>query len=181
MTVAVYPGSFDPVTYGHLDITARASNLFERLYVAVLHNPAKQALFSVEERLAMLEEACRPFPNVRCEAFSGLVVEYAASRQARAIVRGLRAVSDFEYEFVMATMNRHLNSQLDTVFSMTASEYAFVSSSLIKEVARFGGDVSRWVPPGVARRLRARFEQMAQQQDGSDMRRRPQPEEGGRR
>lgn len=157
MTVAVYPGSFDPVTYGHLDIIARASRLFDRLHVAVLENPSKRALFTVEERLAMLEEACRPYPNVTCESFSGLVVQYAASRQARAIVRGLRAVSDFEYEFVMATMNRHLDPRIDTVFIMTSSEYAFVSSSLVKEVASFGGDVSRWVPPGVAERLRARF------------------------
>ncbi len=157
MTVAVYPGSFDPVTYGHLDIVARASRLFDRLYVAVLENPAKRALFSVEERLAMLEEACRPYTNVRCESFSGLVVEYAAARQATAIVRGLRAVSDFEYEFVMATMNRHLDDRVETVFIMTSSEYAFVSSSLVKEVASFGGDVSRWVPPGAAKRLRERL------------------------
>lgn len=161
MTIAVYPGSFDPVTFGHLDIIARASRLFDVLYVAVLKNPGKRPLFSAEERLAMLEEACRPFPNVRCEAFSGLVVQYAASRGAAALVRGLRAVSDFEYEFVLATMNRHLNGQIDTVFIMTSSEYAFVSSSLIKEVAQFGGDVGRWVPPGVAQRLRARLQGLA--------------------
>ncbi|WP_324717684.1 pantetheine-phosphate adenylyltransferase [Carboxydochorda subterranea] len=157
MSVAVYPGSFDPVTFGHLDIITRAAALFDTLYVAVLQNPSKQPLFSVEERLAMLQEACRPLSNVRCETFSGLVVDYARSRHAIAIVRGLRAVSDFEYEFVMATMNRNLESRIDTVFIVTSSEYAFISSSLIKEVARFGGDVGRWVPPGVAERLRSRF------------------------
>ena len=157
MAIAVYPGSFDPVTYGHLDIITRAAVIFEELYVAVLENPAKTPLFSVEERLAMLQDACRPLPNVRCEAFSGLVVDYARTKGARVLVRGLRAVSDFEYEFVMATMNRHLNGEVDTVFIMTSSEYAFISSSLVKEVARFGGDVGRWVPPGVARRLRERL------------------------
>lgn len=157
MSVAVYPGSFDPVTYGHLDIITRASQLFDTLYVAVLGNPNKQPLFTVAERLAMLEQACRPLPNVRCESFSGLVVDYARSRQAVAIVRGLRAVSDFEYEFMMATMNRHLEGRVDTVFIMTSAEYAFVSSSLIREVARFGGDVGRWVPPGVAEHLRRRL------------------------
>jgi len=157
VAVAVYPGSFDPVTYGHLDIIARASAIFDRLLVAVLENPSKTPLFSTQERLEMLAEACRPLPNVQCEAFSGLVVDYARSRGARVLVRGLRAVSDFEYEFVMATMNRHLNAEVDTVFIMTSSEYAFISSSLVKEVARFGGDVERWVPAGVARRLKERL------------------------
>ncbi len=157
MAVAVYPGSFDPVTFGHLDIIGRASAIFDRVYVAVLRNPAKTPLFSVDERLAMLKEACQDLANVRCEAFSGLVVDFARSKGARVIVRGLRALSDFEYEFVMAAMNRHLNTEVETVFIMTSSEYAFVSSSLIKEVAQFGGDVTRWVPPGVARRLAGRF------------------------
>lgn len=157
MAVAVYPGSFDPVTFGHLDIIGRASGIFDRVYVAVLRNPSKTPLFSVDERLAMLEEACQDLANVRCEAFSGLVVDFARSKGARVIVRGLRALSDFEYEFVMAAMNRHLNTEVETVFIMTSSEYAFVSSSLIKEVAQFGGDVTRWVPPGVARRLASRF------------------------
>lgn len=153
MTIALCPGSFDPVTFGHLDIVERASRLFERVHVAVLENPNKKALFTLDERLEMIEEATRGWPNVSTGVFSGLVVDYARDVGATAIVRGLRAVSDFEYEFQMASMNRHLNSQVETVFVMTSSEYAFLSSSLVKEIARYGGDVSRWVPQNVRARL----------------------------
>ncbi len=155
--IAVYPGSFDPVTYGHLDIITRAAHLFDQLYVAVLHNPAKQPTFSADERVEMLRECSAHLANVHCEQFDGLVVAYARSRGAVAIVRGLRAVSDFEAEFKMAAMNRYLDPDIETVFMMTASEYSFISSSIVKEVASFGGDVRQYVPPGVARRLAARF------------------------
>lgn len=153
MRIALCPGSFDPVTYAHLDIVQRASRLFDRVHVAVLENPNKNPLFSLEERLEMLKEATKDWPTVEQGVFSGLVVEYARQVGASAIVRGLRAVSDFEYEFQMAAMNRHLAEDVETVFVMTSSEYAFVSSSLIKEVVRYGGDVSRWVPPNVKERL----------------------------
>jgi len=151
--IALCPGSFDPVTYAHLDIVQRASRLFDRVHVAVLENPNKNPLFSLEERLEMLKEATKNWSKVEQGVFSGLVVEYARQVGASAIVRGLRAVSDFEYEFQMAAMNRHLAEDVETVFVMTSSEYAFVSSSLIKEVVRYGGDVSRWVPPNVKERL----------------------------
>lgn len=153
MRIALCPGSFDPVTYAHLDIVQRASRLFDRVHVAVLENPNKNPLFSLEERLEMLKEATKNWSKVEQGVFSGLVVEYARQVGASAIVRGLRAVSDFEYEFQMAAMNRHLAEDVETVFVMTSSEYAFVSSSLIKEVVRYGGDVSRWVPPNVKERL----------------------------
>lgn len=157
MKAAIYPGSFDPVTYGHLDIVARAADLFDKLYVAVLNNPAKSPLFSVHERIEMLSDAVSHLANVCVESFSGLVVEYARARGAIAIVRGLRAVSDFEAEFKMASMNSHLAPEIETVFMMTVSEYSFVSSSIVKEVASLGGDVRAYVPERVAVRLAERF------------------------
>ncbi len=158
MKVAVYPGSFDPVTLGHLDIVERAARLFDLLYVGVLVNSQKKdSLFTWEERVAMLEEATAHLSNVRCECFQGLLVAYARSRQAVAIVRGLRAVSDFEYEFKLAAANLHLASDIETIFMMTSHEYSFLSSSIVKEVAQLGGNVHGWVPEGVARRLRKRF------------------------
>lgn len=162
MRIALCPGSFDPVTYAHLDIIQRASRLFDRVHVAVLENPNKNPLFSLEERLEMLKEATKNWSKVEQGVFSGLVVEYARRVGASAIVRGLRAVSDFEYEFQMAAMNRHLAEDVETVFVMTSSEYAFVSSSLIKEVVRYGGDVSRWVPPNVKERLEERLRKRSQ-------------------
>lgn len=162
MRIALCPGSFDPVTYAHLDIIQRASRLFDRVHVAVLENPNKNPLFSLEERLEMLKEATKNWSKVEQGVFSGLVVEYARQVGASAIVRGLRAVSDFEYEFQMAAMNRHLAEDVETVFVMTSSEYAFVSSSLIKEVVRYGGDVSRWVPPNVKERLEERLRKRSQ-------------------
>lgn len=159
LKIAICPGSFDPVTYGHLDIICRAADLFDKVYVAVLVNPRKQASFSVDERLAMLKEALKDVPNVVCDYFSGLAVEYAKQRGAVAIVRGLRAVTDFELEFKMAAMNNQLDPEIETVFMMTSAEYSFVSSSAVKEVASMGGDVSKWVPPHVRDRLYARFGQ----------------------
>ena len=155
--IALCPGSFDPVTNGHLDIIERATKLFDWVHVAVLDNPNKKGLFSRDERLAMLKEATAGWPTVDTGTFSGLVVDYARAKGACAIVRGLRAVSDFEYEFQMASMNRYLYPDLETVFVMTSVEYAFLSSSLVKEVASYGGDVRRWVPPHVERRLREKF------------------------
>ncbi|NLV91250.1 MAG: pantetheine-phosphate adenylyltransferase [Firmicutes bacterium] len=153
MRIAVYPGSFDPVTYGHLDIIRRAANLFDKLYIAILVNPSKTASFTVDERLAMLNETVKDIPNVSCDFFSGLAVNYARRKNAVALVRGLRAVTDFEMEFKMAAMNAQLDEDIETIFMMTNTEYSFVSSSAIKEVASMGGDVSRWVPPHVEQNL----------------------------
>lgn len=157
LRIGVYPGSFDPVTYGHLDIVERAAKLFDRLYVAVLRNPAKQPCFTVDERVEMLRIATAHVPNVICESYDGLVAEYARMRGAQAIIRGLRAVSDFEAEFKMAAMNRHLEPDIETVFLLPAGQFTFVSSSVIREVAALGGDISALVPPVVCQRLRERF------------------------
>ncbi len=157
MRIGVCPGTFDPVTYGHLDIIKRASRLFDHLYVAVLHNPHKVPLFSIEDRIGMLEDEVADLDNVSVETFSGLSVEYAKQKDAIAIVRGLRAITDFEFEFKLAAMNRNLESTIETVFMMTSSEYSFVSSSAIKEVAEFGGNVSKWVSPRVANLLDEKF------------------------
>lgn len=159
MRAAIYPGSFDPITNGHLDILRRATRLFDRVYVAVLKNSEKQALFSAEERLEMIKEATEGMPGVVCETFDGLAVEYARSRGAIAMVRGLRAVSDFEAEFKMATANNRLDPDIEMVYLMTSTEYSFLSSSIVREVASMGGPVEAWVPPCVARRLRERFSQ----------------------
>lgn len=158
MKVAVYPGSFDPVTLGHLDIIERSSRLFDVLYVGVLVNPQKrESLFSWTERVEMLTNATAHLPNVHCEYFSGLLAAYARQRQAVAIVRGMRAVSDFEFEFKLAAANRHLAPHIETVFMMTSHEYSFLSSHIVKEVAELGGSVQGWVPDDVARRLTQRF------------------------
>ena len=156
--VAIYPGSFDPVTNGHLDLIARGSRMAERLIVALLKNESKQTLFSVEERMEILQEVVRPFANVAVESFNGRLVDYAASRGAHLILRGIRAVSDYEYELQMALMNRRLRPELETAFLMASETYSFVSSHLVKEVVSLGGDVSGLVPPAVEQRLKARFE-----------------------
>jgi pantetheine-phosphate adenylyltransferase len=156
--VAIYPGSFDPITNGHLDLIARGSRLVKRLIVAVLRNDSKQALFSVEQRMEFVRGAVRPFANVEVESFDGLLVDYAASRGATLIVRGIRAVSDYEYELQMALMNRRLRPELETAFLMAGEAYSFVSSKLVKEVVSLGGDVSGLVPPAVEAELKARFE-----------------------
>jgi len=160
--IAVYPGTFDPVTNGHLDLIRRALRLFDRLIVAVGENPAKKPLFTVEERLEMLREAVSELPEedqkrLEIESFSGLLVECCRARGARVIVRGLRAVSDFEYEFQLALMNRRLCREVDTVFLMPGFRWIFISSTIIKEAARFGGKLEGLVPPGVERRLREKF------------------------
>jgi pantetheine-phosphate adenylyltransferase len=149
---ALCPGTFDPVTNGHLDIIERAARRFDALVVGVLDNPAKQPLFTVEERVSMLKEATHHLTNIEVDAFSGLLVDYARRRGADVVVKGLRAVTDFEYEIQMAQMNHSL-SGLETLFMTAAPQWSFLSSSLIKEVARFGGDVSGLVPPIVAERL----------------------------
>jgi len=157
MTKAIYPGSFDPVTYGHLDIIRRASMIFDTLTVAVLNNKAKSPLFSVEERVKMLEEVCADFHNVRIDSFSGLLADYSVKNGADVIIRGLRAVTDFEYELQMAQTNRKIDDRVDTVFLTTSLEYAYLSSTTVKEVAFFGKDVSQFVPPAVAQRIYAKF------------------------
>ena len=151
--LAIFPGSFDPLTNGHVDIILRCAHLFERVVVAVLVNPDKQPLFSPDERVGIIREVFREYPNIEVDTFAGLLVEYARRRRASALVRGLRAVSDFEYEFQMALMNRHLEPTLETVFMMPAEQYTYLSSRLIKEVFSLGGDVSGLVPPAVERRM----------------------------
>jgi len=155
--VAIYPGSFDPVTNGHLDIVSRGLKLFDKIIVAILHNPAKKALFSVEERREMLIQSLRDFSNVEVDTFDGLLVDYAEKRQAQAILRGMRAVSDFEYEFQLALMNRRLNREVQTVFLMTGLQWIFTSSSIIKEAARFGGNINGMVPSVVTQKLKEKY------------------------
>lgn len=154
MRIAIYPGTFDPPTFGHLDIIDRASKLFDKLIVALGTNPSKKTLLSLEDRVSMMKTLTGAHTNVTVEVFNGLLVDFATQRGANAVVRGLRAVSDFEYEFQMALMNRHLSSELETVFLMTSAEFLFVSSSIVKEVARLGGDISGFVPEVVASRLK---------------------------
>ncbi len=151
--VAIYPGSFDPLTLGHVDIMQRGSSLFDKIIVGVLKNVDKEPLFTVDERLAMIRDTFRGQDNVEADAFSGLLVDYAASRKATTIVRGVRAISDFEYEFQMALMNRRLAPTIETVFMMPAEEYSYVSSRLVKEVARLGGNIAGLVPKRVEKRL----------------------------
>jgi pantetheine-phosphate adenylyltransferase len=147
--IAVFPGSFDPLTNGHVDIILRSARLFERIVVAVLVNQDKKALFTPEERISMIREVFREYSNVEAESFDGLLVEYARRRRASAIIRGIRAVSDYEYEFQMALMNRHLEPMLETVFMMPAEQYTYLSSRLTKEVFSLGGNVTGLVPPAV--------------------------------
>jgi len=155
--IAIYPGSFDPITNGHLDLIARGSRLVDRLIVAILRNDAKEPLFSVEERQAMLEEVVEPFSNVEVGLFHGLTVEYAAQRGANLILRGIRAVSDYEKELQMALMNRRLQPGIETAFLMAGEATSFISSHLVKEVASLGGNISGLVPPPVEARLKARL------------------------
>ncbi len=159
--IAIYPGSFDPVTNGHVDIVQRGTHLFDKIIVAILYNPNKQSLFSVEERMEMLQESMKEIPGVSFDTFGGLLVDYAGKCGANAILRGMRAVSDFEYEFQLALMNRKLNRDIQTVFLMTGLRWIFTSSSIIKEAAQFGGDIADMVPPIVNRKIKEKFSQSA--------------------
>ena len=154
---AIYPGSFDPITNGHLDVISRGSRLANRLIVAILKNEQKKPLFSVNERVEMLKEVLAPYPNVEVECFDGLLVEYAATRNANVILRGIRAISDYEYEWQMALMNRRIEPRIETVFLMAAEQYAFVSSRLMKEVITLGGNISGLVPQSVEDRMKQRL------------------------
>ena len=157
MRRAIYPGSFDPVTNGHLDVVERARKLFDEVVVAVAHNEEKHALFSLEERLDLLDGMVGKIDNVKVAQFDGLLVKFATEQNATAVIRGLRAVSDFEFEFQMALMNRQLENKVETIFLMPKEEYTYLSSRIIKEIARLGGDVSKFVPPTVARALAKKF------------------------
>jgi pantetheine-phosphate adenylyltransferase len=154
---AIYPGSFDPPTNGHIDLIQRGAKLFHHLTVAVLNNPGKNPLFTVAERVEMLEDATRTLENVSVATFDGLMVEFARQQGATAVLRGIRAISDYEYEFQMALMNRRLAPEVETVFLQPAGRYSFVSSRLLKEVFAFGGDITGLVPPDVFKRLRDRI------------------------
>jgi pantetheine-phosphate adenylyltransferase len=156
VSIAVYPGSFDPITNGHVDVIKRGTKVFDKLVVAVADNPAKQALFTKEERVEMIREVTRGFRNVEVDSFDGLVVDYVHRKKAQIILRGIRTISDFEYEYQMALTNRTFAGDIETVFVMTHEEYSFVSSRLIKEAVAMGGDVSSFVPKEVEKRLRAK-------------------------
>jgi pantetheine-phosphate adenylyltransferase len=156
-TIAVYPGSFDPITNGHLDIIYRAAQLFDRVIVAVARNAEKPPLFDVQQRVALARQAVQKLPNVAVDEFEGLLVTYARKKRAAVIVRGLRAVSDFEFEFQLSLMNRKLDAGIETIFLMTKDEYTFISSRLVKEICQLGGDVSDFVPRGVERAMKRKF------------------------
>lgn len=155
--VAIYPGSFDPITNGHLDLIERSARLVSKLYVSILRNSKKQPLFSVEERMELVRQAIRPWPNVEVDSFEGLLVDYASSRQATLIIRGIRAISDYDYEWQMALMNRRLRPEIETMFLMAGEAHSFISSHLVKEVLRLGGNIDDLVPLVVAQRLKATF------------------------
>jgi pantetheine-phosphate adenylyltransferase len=156
-SIAVCPGSFDPITYGHLDIIKRASKVFDQIHVVLLNNSSKNPLFSVDERISLISEVTKEFPNVKVDSFQGLLVDYAKGVGASAIIRGLRAVSDFEYEMQITSMNRVLNEEIETFFMMTNNQFSFLSSSIVKEVAKYGGDISELVPEAVQKALSGKF------------------------
>ncbi|WP_163989156.1 pantetheine-phosphate adenylyltransferase [Pyxidicoccus caerfyrddinensis] len=157
MPVAIYPGSFDPLTNGHLSLIQRSLKMFDRLIVAIAVNPKKTPLFTEDERRQLIQDACGNDPRVEVDAFHGLLVDYVRRRNAGVIVRGLRAVSDFEYEFQLANMNRKLAPDIETVFMMTGEDYFYISSQLVREVASFGGDVTGLVPDNVNKKLKEKF------------------------
>jgi pantetheine-phosphate adenylyltransferase len=157
MRIAIYPGSFDPLTNGHLDVVQRAAKLFDRVIVAVAKNESKKPLFTLSEREALVKQAVAYLPNVATGVFAGLLVDYVAAQKASAIVRGLRAVSDFEFEFQLALMNRKLDEKIETIFMMPKDTYTFLSSRIVKEIARLGGDVSGFVPAHVQAALRRKL------------------------
>jgi pantetheine-phosphate adenylyltransferase len=157
MRIAIYPGSFDPITNGHLDVIQRAAKLFDRVIVAIATNDAKTPLFSLAERDKLVAKAVNHLPNVETDVFTGLLVDYVERRSGAAIIRGLRAVSDFEFEFQLALMNRKLNEHIETIFMMPKDTYTFISSRIVKEIARLGGDVAAFVPPPVQVALARKF------------------------
>jgi len=157
MRTVIYPGSFDPLTNGHLDVIQRATKLFDKVIVAVAKNDSKNPLFSLAERLELVQGCVKHLPNVEADSFDGLLVNYAEKRSAQAIIRGLRAVSDFEFEFQLALMNRKLNERVETIFMMPKDTYTFLSSRIVKEIASLGGDVACFVPPRVQKALAARL------------------------
>jgi pantetheine-phosphate adenylyltransferase len=157
MRTVIYPGSFDPLTNGHLDVVQRAAKLFDKVIVAVAQNDTKQGLFSLEERVVLVKEAIAHIPNTEADMFEGLLVNYVEKREGQAVVRGLRAVSDFEFEFQLALMNRKLNARIETIFMMPKETYTFLSSRMVKEIARLGGDISSFVPPHVQKALHERL------------------------
>lgn len=154
---AVCPGSFDPITYGHLDIISRGAKVFDELHIVVLNNSSKKPAFSVNERMELIREVTKDIPNIKVDSYQGLLVNYAREVKANAIIRGLRAVSDFEYEMQITSMNRVLHEELETFFIMTNNQYSFLSSSIVKEVAKYGGDISELVPPQVEKALQQRY------------------------
>ncbi len=164
---AVYPGTFDPITYGHIDVVRRAAAMFDRVIVLVARNASKAPMFTAEERLAMVRSLFRPQARVTVDCFDGLLVEYARTHGATVLVRGLRAVSDFEYEFQMALTNRKLARSIDTVFLVPDERYTYLNSSIVREVARLGGNVSGFVPPAVRRRLLARVRELERENRGA--------------
>lgn len=157
MKKAIYPGSFDPVTFGHLDMIVRSAKIVDELIVSVLRNSAKNALFSIEERVSMLEEMTGDIPNVTVQSFDGLLIDHARDMEANLIIRGLRAVTDFEYELQIAQTNRIVNPQVDTMFLTTSLEYAYLSSTIVKEVASYGGDISHFVPEHLIERIYEKY------------------------
>jgi pantetheine-phosphate adenylyltransferase len=158
--IAICPGSFDPITFGHLDIIQRGANVFDEVYVVIVNNSAKNSLFTVEERLELITEATAHMPNVKEDFYQGLTVDYAESVSANAIIRGLRATSDFEYEMQGTSMNRFLNNKIESFFIMTKNQYSFLSSSIVKEVAKYGGDISELVPSVVEKALAKKYEEL---------------------
>ena len=158
MRHCIYPGTFDPITCGHLDVLARASRLFDRVTVAIADNPGKGPLFTAAQRLAIIQPNVAEFSNVTVTTFGGLLVDFALAQNAQAIIRGLRALSDFEFEFNMALMNRHLEGRIETIFVMPNEQFSYTSSTLVKQVAKYGGDVSHFVPANVAAALRHAYE-----------------------
>jgi pantetheine-phosphate adenylyltransferase len=159
MRTVIYPGSFDPLTNGHLDVIHRATKLFDRVIVAVAHSESKHPMFTLEARVEMVKEALRGWPNLEADSFEGLLIDYVERRSAQAVIRGLRAVSDFEFEFQMALMNRKLNERIETIFMMPKDTYTFLSSRIVKEIAQLGGDVSTFVPAHVQAALVEKFRQ----------------------
>lgn len=157
MKTVIYPGSFDPVTHGHLDVIERAARLFDRVVVAVAENEGKQPLFTLRERRDLVRKSIQHLPNVQADSFTGLLVDYVESRSGQAIIRGLRAVSDFEFEFQLALMNRRLNERVETIFMMPRDTYTFLSSRIVKEIARHGGNITGLVPPHVQAALRKKL------------------------